>query len=292
MIEKVVEKEVPFAHSLEDASVEGEENGMSQPVNKKPQILLVEDNQELSHFLKQSLSKAYQVMEVEDGLLAYKQAQETMPDLIISDIMMPGMDGIMLSHKLKSDEQTSHIPIILLTAKADMETKLEGLQTGADDYLTKPFQIAELHLRINNLLEARKKLREKFNRQLTLQPSDIEVTSMDEKFLQKALTIMEANLANADFDVEAFCREMGMGRTQLHNKLSALLNQSATEFIRSMRMKRAANLLGQNGGNVSEIAFQVGFSSPNYFAKCFREFYGLTPSQYAREHLPSNPRQS
>jgi DNA-binding response OmpR family regulator len=204
----------------------------------------VEDNQELRHFLKQSLSNTYQVMEVEDGLLAYKQAQENMPDLIISDIMMPGMDGIMLSHKLKSDEQTSHIPIILLTAKADMETKLEGLQTGADDYLTKPFQIAELHLRINNLLEARKKLREKFNRQLTLQPGDIEVTSMDEKFLQKALTIMEANLANADFDVEAFCREMGMGRTQLHNKLSALLNQSATEFIRSMRMKRAASLLG------------------------------------------------
>jgi AraC-like DNA-binding protein len=194
--------------------------------------------------------------------------------------MMPGLDGVSLCRKLKSDERTSHIPLILLTAKADAGSKIDGLQTGADDYLTKPFSAEELLLRVNNLIGGRQKLKEKYSRSLSLHPSQISVASADERFLQKSLSIMEENMANPDFDVDAFSREVGMSRAQLNRKLTALLDQSPNEFIRSMRLKRAAQLLKQHGGNVGEVAYMVGFSNPNYFTKCFRDCYGVAPSEY------------
>ena len=195
--------------------------------------------------------------------------------------MMPGLDGLTRCERLKTDERTSHIPIILLTARADSDSKLRGLETGADDYMSKPFGLDELRVRVRNLLESRKKLRERFSRQITLQPTQLVVTSLDEQFLQKALTVAEANLANVAFDVESFSREMGLSRTQLHRKLTALTEQSPNEFIRAIRLSRAASLLGQQGRNVADVAYQVGFSSPNYFTKCFRDVYGQTPTEYA-----------
>lgn len=251
------------------------------------QILVVEDNTELRCFISEQLSQHYRVSEAQNGLQGYRQALETGPDLVISDVMMPEMDGVALCEKLKTDERTSHIPIILLTAKADLESKLEGLQTGADDYLTKPFKLEELQVRIHNLLENRRKLRERFSRQITLNPKEITVTSTDERFLQKALSVVEAHMANAEFDVETFSKEIGMSRAQLHRKLTALSGLSANEFIRSLRLKRAASLLLQHQGNVSEVAYQVGYSSLNYFTKCFRDFHGQTPTEYLRSHPPA-----
>ena len=245
-------------------------------------LLIVEDNTDLREFIQQFLSKNYTVLEAIDGLSGLNQAVDTIPDLIISDVMMPGLDGLTLCQRLKTDERTSHIPVILLTAKADVASKLTGLGYGADDYLTKPFQLDELQARIQNLITQRQQLRERFSRQLTLKPSEVTVTSADERFLQRALSIVETQLSNPHFDVDRFSREIGLGRTQLYRKLTALTNQSPTDFIRLMRLRRAADLLRQQHGNVSEIAGQVGFNSLNYFTRCFREQFGQTPSEYAK----------
>lgn len=248
-------------------------------------VLVVEDNPDLRHFLIESFLPNYQVMEAADGQQGLLKALEAIPDLVISDMMMPGLDGASLCQQLKTDQRTSHIPIILLTAKADTSSKLLGLETGADDYLTKPFQLEELLVRVKNLLDGRKKLREQFGKSLTLQPQEIAVTSTDERFLQKALSIVEANMDNAEFDVEIFGKEVGMSRSHLHRKLKALTDQSPSEFIRTIRIKRAACLLRQQHGNVSEVAMLVGFSSLNYFTRCFRAQYGQIPSVYARQDL-------
>jgi len=220
------------------------------------------------------------VLEARNGQEGLKLAIRHVPDLVISDVMMPKMDGLELCQRLKTEECTSHIPLILLTANANVESKLAGLQTGADDYLTKPFHAEELIVRVSNLIQQRKKLRERYSRELTLQPAAIAVSTVDEKFLEKVLKIMEVNVSNDAFDVEAFGREIGMSRMQLHRKFKALTDQSPGEFIRSYRLKRAAMLLSKNYGNISEVAFSVGFSSLTYFTKCFKDQYGQTPSDY------------
>ncbi len=251
--------------------------------NRRPisgHILVVEDNADLRRFIAGYLSESYAVTEAENGMEGYRKAIETIPDLVISDVMMPELDGASLCQRLKDDERTSHIPVILLTAKADAGSKMRGLGMGSDDYLIKPFSAEELVLRVDNLVEQRQKLKEKFSRSLTLQPALVSVTSADERFLQKALSVMEENISNPDFDVEAFSRAIGMSRAQLNRKLTALVNQSPNEFIRTIRLKRAASLLQQHGGNVGEIAFMVGFTSPNYFTKCFRDYYGVAPTDY------------
>jgi AraC-like DNA-binding protein len=192
--------------------------------------------------------------------------------------MMPKKDGYELCKALKLDEKTSHIPIILLTAKAGTESKIEGLETGADDYLTKPFDAKELLVRVKNLIDLRRKLRERFSVGQVLKPGDIAVTSIDDAFLQKAMKLVEQRMGDEEFGVEQLRNELGMSRTQLHRKLTALTNQSAGDFIRYMRLQRAKDLLKQNAGTVSEIAYQVGFNSVAYFTKCFREQFGVVPS--------------
>jgi transcriptional regulator GlxA family with amidase domain len=192
------------------------------------------------------------------------------------------MDGVELCKKLKTDERTSHIPVIMLTAKATVESRIEGLETGADAYMTKPFNMQELQTRLKNLIEQRKILRERFSKEAELGPSDIAVTSVDEKFLNKAIQIIEDNLGDFDFDVTAMTVEIGMSRMQLFRKLKALTNQTPSEFIRTIRLKRAAQLLKKNFGNVAEITYEVGFNNLSYFAKCFRELYGVSPSEYAK----------
>lgn len=243
-------------------------------------VLIVEDNPELRHFLAQSLQNQYRILEADNGQEGFTIATTSVPDLIISDVMMPVMDGISLSEKVKNDERTSHIPFVLLTARADSESKIGGLDTGADAYLTKPFDMKELRVRIHHLIEGRKKLRERFSRSLDLKTSEIAVTSTDEKFLKKAMAILEDNIANTDFDVVFFSREIGMSRTNLHRKLKALTDHSATEFIRAVRLKRAQHLLEQKSGNITEVAYAVGFNSLSYFNKCFKKQFGKTPSEY------------
>ena len=190
------------------------------------------------------------------------------------------MDGIELSNALKQEEKTSHIPLVLLTAKADRDIKLEGLQTGADDFLTKPFDNEELVTRVDNLIVQRKKLQEKYAKKITLAPSQVDITSPDEVFIQKALKVVDQNLSNSDFSVELFQQEMAMSRMQLHRKLKGLTNFSASEFIRDLRLQRASDLLSKNGINITEVAYGCGFNSISYFTQCFKEKFGVSPSKY------------
>jgi AraC-like DNA-binding protein len=200
--------------------------------------------------------------------------------------MMPEMDGFELCQKIKSDERISHIPIILLTAKADLDSKIDGLEFGADDYVTKPFEARELQIRSKNLIEQRRKLREKFTTLMELQPKEIAATSVDEEFLKRLMNVFEDNISEPDFSTEQCAREVGMSRSSLNRKLQALTNQSTHEFIRSLRLKRAAQLLKKATGSVTEIAYSVGFNNVSHFSKIFRQQFGQLPRDFAKPTKP------
>lgn len=253
--------------------------------NRALEILIVEDNSDMRQFLRYTLEPHYQVFEAADGMEGWDAAIENLPDLIISDVMMPKMDGVELCEKLKKDQRTSHIPVILLTAKADKESKLVGLKIGADDYLAKPFDSDELLILLKNRIEQRQILRERFSKEITLQPKDITITSADEQFLQQALDIVEQHMGDFNFNVQMLREEMGVGRMQLQRKIKALTNQSPVEFIRVLRLKRAAQLISQRKDNVSQIAYEVGFNNLSYFAKCFKEHFGQSPSEYTSQKV-------
>jgi CheY-like chemotaxis protein len=246
-----------------------------------PLILVVEDNADLRHYMREHFGAGYRVLEAHDGEAGLERAIEAVPDLVISDLMMPRMDGLELCRRLKTDQRTSHIPVILLTARAGGDSRVEGLETGADDYLTKPFDPRELRVRVRNLIEGRQKLREQFGRQVTLEPKAIAITSADEKFVARAIEAVEQHLGDPDFSVERFEEAMTMSKLQLYRKLKALTDQSPGEFIRNLRLKRAAALLAARSGSVAEITYEVGFNNLSYFAKCFRAAYGVSPSEYA-----------
>jgi len=235
-------------------------------------------------YIRRNLESGYKIVEAQNGQEGVEKAMAMIPDVVISDVMMPVMDGYTLCDRLKSDEKTSHIPIILLTARAGREDKLEGLETGADDYLTKPFDAAELQIRVKNLIAVRRKLQEKFKQQMVLRPSEISITSVDEAFLKKAVAMVEAHLEDEAFSPEELAREVGMSRAQFYRKLRALTDQPAGLFIRSIRLQRAADLLKQGAGNVAEIAYKVGFSSHSYFTKCFQEYFGMAPTEYKKKN--------
>ncbi|WP_052731063.1 tetratricopeptide repeat protein [Spirosoma radiotolerans] len=256
------------------------ESPMNKANDERPLLLIVEDNEDVRTFIRNLMQTQYRVMTGENGRAGLTMAQTHLPDLIISDWMMPDMDGIALCHQIKSNECTSHIPFILLTALSAQDKRLTGLETGADDYLTKPFDSRELLIRAQNLIRNRRKLHERFSREIRIQPNQITVTSADEKFMTRVMTIVEANLNNSEFSVEQFGREVGLSRMQLHRKLLALTGQASGDFIRVMRLKRAAQLLDGRSGNVSEIAYAVGFNSLSYFAKCFRDQFGVLPTEY------------
>ncbi len=247
---------------------------------KTETLLIVEDNADLRYYMRENLPKHYHILESSNGEEAFAIATDEIPDLIISDLMMPKMDGMQLCKKLKANETTSHIPIILLTAKTNIETKIEGLETGADDYIAKPFDMKELQVRIHNLIEIRKNLQAKFARQITLHPKDIQVTSMDDRFLKKVMDVVETNLTDSSFGVEVFAREVAMSQVQLYRKLTALTGYSPNDFIRHIRLQRAADLLKKKAGNVTEVAYQIGFNNLSYFAKCFKEKFGVSPKDF------------
>jgi len=265
-------------HDYEGAD-EKSDNFISEDVDQ-PVVLIVEDNADVRQHIYENFEKEYLVKQAKNGKEGWEKAVALVPDLIISDVMMPEMNGVELCKKLKTDERTSHIPAVLLTARADVEDKIEGLETGADDYITKPFNIKELLTRSKNLIEQRKKLREKYTHQIDLEPGEINVKSADERFLKRALEIIEKNMGDCDFDVNNFYPEMNMSRMQLFRKLKALVNQTPSELIRNMRLKRAAQLMKQNFGNIAEVTYEVGFNNLSYFAKCFKEKFGILPSEF------------
>jgi YesN/AraC family two-component response regulator len=193
--------------------------------------------------------------------------------------MMPKMDGFAMTQKLKTDERTSHIPVILLTAKAGQQHKLEGLETGADDYLTKPFDVSELRIRTQNLISQRKLLRKKFAGQIQLKPSEVAVKTIDEGFLSRTMEAIEKHMEDETFGVEELARILTMSRSQLHRKLAALLDKTPSDLIRQTRLLRAKALLEKKSTTPAEVAFKVGFNSHSYFSKCFKEEFGLSPSE-------------
>ena len=244
-------------------------------------ILVVEDNADVREFIKDSLGNDFQIEEATDGEMGVSKAEQIIPDLIISDVMMPKMDGNELTRILKNDEKTSHIPIILLTAKAEQESKLEGLETGADDYLTKPFDTKELQIRIKNLISIRRKLQERYSKADFVPVKKAEekkLSSLDEQFMSKVIEVIENHLSEEEFSIEGFDKEIGMGRVQIFRKLKALTGKSPSRYIRSIRLARAKKMIEEKTASISEIAYSVGFGSPAYFSKCFREEFGFPPS--------------
>lgn len=253
-----------------------------------PLILIVEDNDDMRSYIKNYLVDSYNIIEALNGKEGADRAIEHIPDLIVSDLMMPKLDGNEMTIKLKTDERTSHIPIILLTAKASKESKLEGLETGADDFLTKPFDADELLVRIKNLIEQRRTLSgllsqfigDRRQTHLIHKSSAKIFTKIDERFIEKATAFVQEHMSNPELSVDMFASEMAMSRMQLHRKLKNLTDNSTTDFIRNIRLIKAAELLKKGELNVTEITYEIGISSLSYFARSFKEKYGINPSEY------------
>ena len=272
-------------HTDEDEQTDKESAEMQEeeaPVQGTPSVLLVEDNEDFRTFMKDTLSDRFKVYEAADGQIGYDMVHKMMPDLIISDVMMPNKDGIELCQMLRSDIKTSHLPIILLTARIADEDKIKGLENGADDYITKPFNMELLLLRINSLLKKRSKMQKQFQKNIEINPSEVKITSMDEKLIKNAIAIVEENMEEAGFSVEDFSKKLGMSRVHLYKKLMAITGKSPVEFIRIIRLKRGAQLLEKSQMSISEVAYSVGFNSPRYFSKYFKEEYGMLPTAYVK----------
>ena len=253
---------------------------VKQKQDHRYSILLVEDNIEIRNCLKSILSSSYVVLEASNGTDALAITNQNLPDLVVSDIAMPGMDGLEFTRLIKSDERTNHIPVILLTARGATEHYAEGINTGADDYITKPFHNQILQLKIKNLLAIRETLKEKYHRIVTLQPHHEEIEDPNNKFLRRLMNLMEANINDPDFNVAKLVTEIGMSRPVLFRKIKMLTGLSVIDLIRSTRLKKAEMLLKQKKMTISEVAFTVGFNDPKYFSKSFRSQFGKNPTEY------------
>lgn len=264
---------------LDHPSIEDEQE------QTETQILVIEDNDEIRDFIKNSLQKNYNIDTAKDGTEGLEKAFETLPDLIVSDVKMPGKDGLEICKILKSDERTSHIPIILLTARTTMIHQLAGLENGADVYLTKPFSLYMLKLNIKNLMASRIAMRERFSQEMMLKPSNVIVNTADEKFLKRIMKIVEDHMDDSEFDVEQLITEVGMSKRVLYKKLSSLTNMTAADFVKSIRLNKAVMLLENGSFNVSEVAFAVGFNDPKYFSKSFKKQFGKPPKEYQSTSL-------
>ncbi len=256
----------------------------SSALSGLPVMLIVEDNADMRDYIRGYFQQEYKLLEAINGRQGLQQALETIPDIIISDVMMPEMDGYEMCNALKADQRTNHIPVILLTARSSGADKIEGLETGADDFVIKPFDGKELQVRVRNLIEQRKLLRrhfhEEFNSVLPFNTSSY--ISTDKQFIDKALQTVLKELDNPEFSVEAFAAEMAMSRTQLHRKMNVIADMSTGDFIRMVRLKKAAEMLSANAGNVTEVAYAVGFNNPSWFSESFRKQFGIQPSEYRK----------
>ena len=241
--------------------------------------LVVEDNEDLRMYISEILQDRYKILFAEDGMKGERMALEHIPDIILSDVMMPKKDGYAMCHDLKTNQKTSHIPLIMLTAKAGQDNKIEGLTQGADVYLTKPFNADELLLHIKNLIDAKKNLWAHFKSLDFSIIDDLDVASIDDKFLQKVVSVIKSNLDNEQFSVENLAGQVGFSRAQLHRKIKALTNKSANQLIVEIRLNEARRMLEKKLGSVSEIAYSVGYSNLSYFTKSFKEKFGLLPSK-------------
>ena len=288
LLEKEILKDFKISDDLEQYTsqlnpaeiVQEEDINDLENAEDKLTILIVEDHKVLRSFMKNLLKEDYNVITAENGAIGLKKALKFLPDLIVSDVIMPEMVGTELCSKIKENIKTSHIPVILLTSRSSLIYKIEGLESGADDYISKPFNLVEFKLRIKNLLISKQRLKTKFSSEDNFTPSEIVVSSLDEQLLKKAFKVVEENISNEQFDIPFFCSELGVSRTMLFTKIKAWTNFTPNEFIHEIRMKRAAQLLEQNKINISQISYKVGFNNPKYFSKCFQKKFGETPTEY------------
>lgn len=254
------------------------------PGEDKPILLIVEDNQDLCRFIKHHFGKSFQVFVAENGESGLEMAKRKIPDLIISDVMMPEMDGIQLTRKLKTNELTSHIPVVLLTAKTSDEAKIQGLTSGADDYITKPFHLEMLSLKVKNLLNLKEKIKFQFTDNNPIIPNLITSNKTEEQFISRAIKVVENNLQNDEFNTEEFTVIIGMSRSQLYRKIKSLTGQNINEFIRTIRLKYASDLLINSDYTIGEISFLVGYKTPSLFTSNFNKHFGITPSEFIKKN--------
>ncbi|GAB2849616.1 two-component regulator propeller domain-containing protein [Hymenobacter ruber] len=276
---------LPAEAEVETASlVEPEPAEAEFATARLPRLLVVEDNNELRTYLHQLFDSEYEVLTAEDGIEGWDKALAQLPDLIISDVMMPRSDGLELCQKIKQHPKTAHIPVLLLTARTAETQELEGLGMGADEYMSKPFNPSILQAKAGTLLRNRRKLHEYYQRHILLEPTEIVVADADRQFLEQAMAVVEQNLDNSEFSVQVLVKEMAMSQSVFYRRIKSITGQTAVEFIRDVRMKRAAQLLAQTQMRVSEIAFEVGIEDAKYFRKAFQKIYNVSPSEYAKQH--------
>jgi signal transduction histidine kinase/ligand-binding sensor domain-containing protein/DNA-binding response OmpR family regulator len=252
---------------------------------KLPLMMVVDDNEDFRNFISALFIESYRILKAEDGEMAYQMILDKMPELIICDVMMPKMDGYELCRLVKQDIRISHIPIILLTAKDGDENQFRGLEAGAEDYIAKPFNMEMLSLKVLRIIERQKNTRDQFKGKINIITSEIQITSMDEKFVKKAVALVEANISNSEFLVENLCTEMGMSRVYFYKKILSLTDKTPSEFIRFIRLKRAADLLEKSQLFVNEVAYKVGFNDPKYFRKYFKDEFGVSPNEYKKKFI-------
>jgi signal transduction histidine kinase/ligand-binding sensor domain-containing protein/CheY-like chemotaxis protein len=275
----------------EDALLKSNMLNLSYPVDIKkqfqPLVLIAEDNDEVRNYLSGSLSDGYRTIEASNGDSAINLAREEMPDLIISDVMMPGINGFELNKMLKDDERTCHIPVILLTAKTGMSSQMEGYKAGADDYIVKPFEMEHLICRVENLISSRRKLRETFSKRFDLDIEKMNLNSLDKKFLEDIIQLVEENIDDYDFGADQVVGKMPMSRAQVYRKLKSLTNLSVSDFIQKIRLYRAAKSIMMGDKSFSEISYLVGFKDPSYFTKCFKKQFECLPSEFNQKYYNS-----
>jgi YesN/AraC family two-component response regulator len=246
-------------------------------------VLLVEDNEDFRFYLKDNLGLYYHIITAENGQSAWNMLQQQSPDLVVSDVSMPVMDGLELCRRIRGHQPTAHIPIILLTARTTDADQLEALDRGATDFITKPFNFEVLLSRIRNLIAQQELLKKTFRKHIEANPSEIAISSADEQFVQQALQVVEQHISDPDFSVEELSRALHMSRVSAYKKILSLTGKTPIEFIRSIRLKRAALLLEKSQLTVAEVAYEVGFNNPKYFTKYFKMEYNVLPSAYGKQ---------
>jgi DNA-binding response OmpR family regulator len=258
----------------------------NEPVNhlsSSELILLVEDNAELRQFLKESLSQYYKVIEAADGKTGFEQAKATFPNLIISDVIMPGMNGIDLCQSIKQDMETRHIPFIILTAKSALDSQIKGLDSGADYYFAKPLNMDLLLLTIRNIFNQGVKLKERYGREHQVEAMELVHSEKDKEFMQQLLFIIESQLVNPEFDIEYLCGKMGMSRTRLYQKIKSISGQSIGDFVRSIRLNKAKEIMTGEDVSLTEVMYRIGIQTQSYFTKAFKKEFGKTPTQFMQD---------
>lgn len=272
-------------NSIEIISLENHENEVKQKETeqvsiKKPVLLIVDDSEDLRAYLRESLKSNYKIIEASDGKQGWQKTLASHPEIIVSDINMPNMDGIMLVKKIKNDIRTKHIPVVLLTVLGEEIEQLKGLETGANDYLTKPFSLKLLNIKINNLLNLNHTLKHIYSKQINLDMPAIEVVSEDEKFLLKIGRFIEEHITDSELSIEELSQKMYMSRGTLYSRILSLTGETPVEYVRSFKLKKAVELLEKSDMKISQIGYEVGFSNPNYFARAFKAKYGISPTEY------------